>query len=97
MLTSNEYATILKYYKVSIPKTKKKRRKRVHRILAGKLCRCIKTVRKKMDERKAIGICTKSIFKRKGLMRQRFTCKRRPKLLPSKRTKHVLRKRVKGH
>ena len=94
MLTTKDYAKILKFYNVTIPKLKKSRRAKVHRILAGKLCRCIKSVkRKKHSEGAAIGICTKIIFTRKGIKRHRFTCKKRRRLLAKNR--HVLTKIVK--
>ena len=44
------------------------------KILAGKLCRCIKKIGIN-DEARSIGICTKTIFNRKGYTRGKFTCK----------------------
>jgi hypothetical protein len=58
-LTKNDYTKILEYYE---------------KILAGKLCRCIKKV-DKTNEGKSIGICTKTIFNRKGYTRGKFKCK----------------------
>jgi hypothetical protein len=46
-------------------------------ILSEKLCKCIKKVEDKVkmkNESRAIGICTKTIFNRKGLTRGKFKC-----------------------
>ena len=42
--------------------------------MSEKLCRCIKKV-DKVNEARAIGICTKTIFNRKGYTRGKFKCK----------------------
>ena len=44
--------------------------------MAQKLCKCIKKV-DPIYEAKSIGICTKSIFNRKGLTRGQFQCKKK--------------------
>ena len=44
------------------------------KIMSEKLCRCIKKIDKENEER-AIGICTKTIFNRKGYTRGKFKCK----------------------
>ena len=44
------------------------------KILNDKLCKCIKKVSPN-NEARAIGVCTKSIFNRKGLTRGKFSCK----------------------
>lgn len=78
-LTNNDYSSILKFYKMSIPKTRRALKKRAESVLAEKLCRCIKKVGLD-EEARSIGICSKSIFKLKGLSRGKFTCKNKMKV-----------------
>jgi hypothetical protein len=73
-ITFNDYKKILEFYNKPIPKSKRLLKLEAEKIMATKLCRCIK----KMDtgfEQKAIGICTKTIFNRKGYTRGKFKCK----------------------
>ena len=92
-LTTQDYIDILLFYKQSIPKTKKKRpsirkiKKKVHKLLINKLCRCIKSVGG--DEKRAIAICNNSIFKQRGYKHYRFTCKKKRSFRPKKSTKHT--------
>lgn len=73
-LTINDYKFILKYYNKSIPKSSRLLKMAAEKILAEKLCRCIKKV-DPINEARAIGICTKSILNRKGFTRGKFKCK----------------------
>ena len=73
-LTIHDYKFILQYYNKSIPKSSRLLKMAAEKILAEKLCRCIKKVDPK-NEARAIGICTKSIFNRKGFTRGKFKCK----------------------
>ena len=59
--------------------------------LATKLCRCIKKVDPK-DESRSIGICTDSVFGKKGLAIHGFTCKKKPRLKKIEKTKKKLTK-----
>lgn len=73
-ITINDYKQILEFYNKPIPKSKRLLRVKAEKIMATKLCRCIK----KLDtgfEQKAIGICTKTIFNNKGYTRGKFKCK----------------------
>ena len=75
-MTNKDYIQILNYYKIPIPNSKKLIKEEGENILALKLCKCIKKVSANdYDEGKAIGICTKTIFNRKGLTRGKFKCK----------------------
>ena len=74
-LTNKDYISILKYYKMNIPKSKRLLKTQAETIMAEKLCRCIKKVDVK-NESKSIGICTKTIFNKKGYTRSKFTCKK---------------------
>ncbi len=76
-LNMKDYIGILKFYKMAIPKSKKKLQMQAENILSNKLCRCIKKVseKNKKVEGKSIAICTKSIFNRKNITRGKFNCK----------------------
>ena len=88
-LNNNDYKKILKYYNINYTKNKKTNKKIAEDILANKLCRCIKAVKKNTkNESPAIAICKNSIFKKKNLNFYKFTCKKKPKLLKSKSHKH---------
>ena len=96
-LTQNDYITILEYYDIEIPKNKKGNidkkmvKSEAEKILATKLCRCIKKVDKN-DEPKSISVCTNSIFKNRGLKYNAFQCAPAFTLLKTKRNKHSLNK-----
>lgn len=84
-ITNNDYKQILKFYNKPIPKSKRLLRVEAEKIMATKLCRCIK----KLDtgfEQKAIGICTKTIFNNKGYTRGKFKCKGKKKITFRKTT-----------
>lgn len=72
-ITNNEYIKILDFYKIPIPKTKKLIQKEAENILSEKLCKCIKQI--DALEPRSIGICTKSIFNKRGFTRGKFRCK----------------------
>ncbi len=73
-LNNKDYTLILKYYKKSIPKSKRLLKIEAEKILATKLCKCIKKV-DPINEAKSIGICTKSVINKKGFSRGKFTCR----------------------
>ena len=73
-LTIKDYKSILEYYNEKIPKSNKLLKLNAEKLLASKLCKCIKKVDKE-NEARAIGICTKTIFNRKGYTRGKFKCK----------------------
>jgi hypothetical protein len=75
-LTNKDYINILKYYNLNIPKSKKLLKKNAEQIMAEKLCKCIKKI-DPINEAKSIGICTKTIFNRKGYTRGQFDCKKK--------------------
>jgi hypothetical protein len=74
-LTNKDYSNILQYYKLSVPKSKRLLKKQAEKIMAEKLCKCIKKIDPN-NEAKSIGICTKTIFNRKGYTRGQFQCKK---------------------
>lgn len=73
-LTKKDYEKVLTYYKIKIPSKISEMREKAEKILSSKLCKCIKKIDTNL-EAKAIGVCTKSIFNRKGLTRGKFKCK----------------------
>lgn len=75
-LTNKDYISILKYYNKKIPKSKIVIKIQAEKIMAQKLCKCIKKI-DPIYEAKSIGICTKTIFTRKGLTRGQFQCKKK--------------------
>jgi len=75
-LTNKDNISILKYYNINIPKSKRLIKIQAEKIMAEKLCKCIKKI-DKINESKSIGICTKTIFNRKGYTRGKFTCKKK--------------------
>lgn len=75
-LSNSDYTNILQYYKISIPKSKRILKMKAEKIMAEKLCKCIKKI-DSVNEEKSIGICTKTIFNRKGYTRGSFQCKKK--------------------
>jgi hypothetical protein len=75
-LTNKDYVSILKYYNLNIPRSKRLLKKHAEKIMAEKLCKCIKKI-DPINEAKSIGICTKTIFNRKGYTRGQFQCKKK--------------------
>jgi len=73
-LNTSDYKAILEYYELPIPKSKNALKTRAEDILANKLCKCIKKIEPK-NEARTIGICTKTVINRKGIMRGKFSCK----------------------
>ena len=64
--------------------------KKAEKILAIKLCRCIKKVGVE-NEARSIGICTKTVLNRKGLARKKFTCKKKASIKLSKTKRRSFR------
>lgn len=76
LLTNDDYKKILQYYNKEISSSIKMNKRNAEKILATKLCRCIKSF-PPSKEQKSIRICTSKIFRNKGLKRGKFTCKKR--------------------
>ncbi len=83
-LTNNDYRKILSFYNKSIPKSKRLLKQQAEKVLATKLCKCIKKVDKNLEAR-AIGICTKTIINNKGFKRGKFTCKKKQSIILKKK------------
>jgi hypothetical protein len=82
-LTRRDYIKILHHYQpknTSSQLSLKQIKHRAHRILADKLCRCIKatatvTERTPRNEGRRIAYCSRSIFNNRGLRQHGFHCK----------------------
>jgi hypothetical protein len=85
-LTTNDYKHILEFYNKHLPKSKRILKMQAEKLLASKLCRCIKKV-DKGSETRAIGICTKTVVNNKGFSRGKFTCKNKKSIKLSKKNK----------
>jgi hypothetical protein len=91
-LTNRDYIQLLNFYQVEIPKNKQKLREVAEKLMAQKLCSCIKKVAPTVEiEPLAIGACTRTIFTRKNLRRNKFQCKKRRYLKFTKRNKTALK------
>ncbi len=108
ILTKVDYEKILNYYNIpfSSSESSKQIKNKAEEILAEKLCKCIKKVKEgsdsnnasadaDADESRAIGICTDTVFRRKGIKHSAFTCKKKPRLLRFHSKKYSLVKRSK--
>lgn len=108
-LTHGDYVKILHHYQESdrghghgrlTRKNSKSVKERAHRILAQKLCRCIKAGASGSDtndlsagdEGRRIGYCTRSIFNSKGLRSHGFQCKTKTGKLRPKMTRDITKK-----
>ena len=88
-LNNQDYTQILNFYNLAIPKKRHLIKKRAEDILADKLCRCIKKV-KIGDEKKSVGVCSRSIFNKKGITRGTFKCKKNKRNITMKKKKKKL-------
>ena len=85
-ITDTDYKKILEFYEISIPRSKRLLKMEAEKILATKLCRCIKKIDAK-NESRSIGICTKTIINTKGFTRGKFKCKGKKSITFRKKTK----------
>lgn len=85
-LNKNDYMAVLNYYNISTKNLSSKMLKeRSEKILATKLCRCIKKVDPEVkDKPRAVAICNNSVLNKKNLKGPRFTCKRGYKFVQNK-------------
>uniref|UniRef100_A0A6C0IR83 Uncharacterized protein n=1 Tax=viral metagenome TaxID=1070528 RepID=A0A6C0IR83_9ZZZZ len=90
-LTKKDYTNILQYYKKQIPRSKRLLKINAEKIMANKLCKCIKKLDPE-NEAKSIGICTKTIFNSKGITRGKFQCKKKQRVTMKKRNKTISKK-----
>ena len=94
-LSKQDYRQLLAYYAIKTKSNASLRslKKTAEKIIAQKLCSCVKKVpNKNQPESRAIGICNYSIIQRKNLKINGFTCKKKMTLKTSKTNKHKLLK-----
>lgn len=83
LLSIKDYIEILEYYNIDYSEnyTKNSLKKMTEKIIAEKLCRCIKSVpNKRRPETRPIGICRWSVIQKKNLGIHNFTCKKKKEL-----------------
>lgn len=100
-LTQKDYEDILNFYSEKVPLGKNTRKISAEKVLASKMCKCIKQVKTKedQDEQRSIAICKKGIFENRGLQFSKFKCKgpKGPHFIPikNKRGNQTLMKTLK--
>lgn len=85
-LSKKDYQHILQFYKMEIPRSERLLQLKAENILSEKLCRCIKKL-DPINESRSVGICTKTIINSKGFTRGKFSCKKKQKMVLTKRIK----------
>ena len=90
-ISNDDYKQILEFYNKPIPKSKRLLKIEAEKIMATKLCRCIKKI-EPTNEARSIGICTKTIFNNKGYTRGKFKCKGKKYVTFRKTTSNKTRK-----
>ena len=99
-LSKKDYIKILEYYKVD-HKTygNNELKKKAEQLLANKLCRCIKKVKKNKKKRKtkreSIAICRSSVLRKKNLRIFASTCKKKATLKNLSKIKSIKTRRKK--
>ena len=77
-LDKNDYINILKYYDIDYTsKNTRGIKNMAEKILAEKLCKCIKKVNTNNNESRAIALCKTSVLHKKGIKNFKFTCKKK--------------------
>ena len=101
-LIKEDYVDILKFYNINFSENLpiKILKKMTEKIIAEKLCRCIKKVPNEgKPESRAIGICNWSVVQKKNLGIYRFSCKKKKELKLKKTANNKddkIYKKVKG-
>jgi len=78
-LTDNDYKTIIQHYGEKLPRSAKLRKKLGERLMANKLCSCIKKITRssRKNKSRSIGICRYSVIKNRGMKFKSFSCKKK--------------------
>ena len=96
-LSEKDHELIIGHYGKVIPRTKKGKKSKAERLVAQKLCSCIKKVlkksRKKALRARAIGICSYSVVKNRGMKHHGFTCSKKSKIKRLSKTRKINYKR----
>ena len=97
-LNNKDYNAILRYYGIPITSKNKKKNKAIaEHLLATKLCRCIKKIKKttSLSEKESIAVCNDSIFTKRNIKYNKFSCKQQYRLIKNKKTRRKLTKTTK--
>ena len=97
-LIDKDYKIIIKHYRKKMPKTAKSRKQKAERLMANKLCSCIKKVTKtskSKNKSRSIGICAYSVIKNRGMKYKGFSCKKR-KIKNLNKTRKIKFKKTHG-
>jgi hypothetical protein len=89
-MNKSDYVKILEYYGKAIPANLTFIKRDAEKIMASKLCKCIKKIESK-NEGRSIAICSNAIFGRKGVKRGTFKCRGKQMVNMSKKTKKRFR------
>ena len=96
-LREKDHELIIEHYGKVIPRTKRGKKSKAERLVAQKLCSCIKKVlkksRKKALRARAIGICSYSVVKNRGMKHHGFTCSKKSKIKRLSKTRKINYKR----
>lgn len=94
-LTTKEYADILRYYNLPIPKQSQQVKLEAEKIITAKLCGCIRSIARKNAKSKnnvknetSVGVCTKTVINNKGFSRGNFACKKPKRSVTLKKKIH---------
>ena len=92
-LSQTDYKKIINYYNLS-KSNNKSNKELAEDVLALKLCKCIKKTRPNRhnneNEKGAIALCRKAIFKNRGIDFFNFKCKKKQSFIHKKGTKKKL-------
>ena len=96
-LSEKDHELIIQHYGKVIPRTKKAKKSKAERLVAQKLCSCIKKITKKSRKKplraRAIGICSYSVVKNRGMKHHGFTCSKKSKIKRLSKTRKIVYKR----
>ncbi len=96
-LSEKDHELIIQHYGKVIPRTKRGKKSKAERLVAQKLCSCIKKITKKSRKKpvrsRAIGICSYSVVKNRGMKHHGFTCSKKSKIKRLSKTRKIVYKR----
>jgi len=96
-LSEKDHELIIQHYGKVLPKTKRAKKSKAERLVAHKLCSCIKKITKKSRKKpvraRAIGICSYAVVKNRGMKHHGFTCSKRSKIKKLSKTRKIVYKR----
>ena len=92
-LSEKDHELIITHYGKIMPKTKQAKKNKAERIVAQKLCSCTKKITNKSRNKplraRAIGICSYSVVKNRGMKHHGFKCSKRSKIKRLSKTRKI--------